>query len=589
MPRPLTAGDHRPASLIASIARTLALALALCSATHSIQGQSASPAARDTTSLPADTAAFRTRVDSLFAPWRGSDRPGCALGVRHRGRMVLERAYGMADLESGVPMTPVTVVHAASVAKQMTALAVLLLVRDGKLSLDDDVRRWLPEIPDFRVRFGAPITVRQLLTHTSGLRDFFELLTLARGRFEEDRITDADAMAMIGRQRGLNFAPGAEYGYTNTGYLLAAHVVERVSGQRFAAFVASRIFTPLGMTHTLLRDDAGALVPGRAVGYARRGTAWRISVPNYDVVGPTNLETTVGDLLRWAEQLERPTVGDSALVRQMLTPALLATGDTTTYGLGLSLVRDRGFHVAEHEGRDPGFRAYLGRWLEPGLTVALLCNTAALNSVGLGRDVAGMALGTPAESSPSAPAQASATSDPRAALVWAGVYLEPTTRQVAELTVRDGVLYTNRTGGARVEAIGARRARLIGQPLELEFEDGSHSAYVVRWLIPHRRADRFVWKAPAAPVLDRAALAAYEGTYASPELDATYRVEAADSTLTLRTGATPGLDARPVFPDGFVSGQYTIQFVRARGRVTGFEISHPRARGIVFVRSDAVR
>lgn len=193
------------------------------------------------------------------------------------------------------------------------------------------------------------------------------------------------------------------------------------------------------------------------MGYARQGTAWRISVPNYDVVGPTNLKTTVGDLLRWAEQLERATVGDSALVRQMLTPALLATGDTTRYGLGLSLVRDRGFHVAQHEGRDPGFRAYLGRWLEPGLTVALLCNAAALNPVGLGRDVAGLALGKPADAPPSAPAETSVTSDPRAALAWAGVYLEPTTRQVAELTVRDGVLYTDRTAvrasrrSARVE------------------------------------------------------------------------------------------------------------------------------------------
>jgi hypothetical protein len=147
------------------------------------------------------------------------------------------------------------------------------------------------------------------------------------------------------------------------------------------------------------------------------------------------------------------------------------------------------------------------------------------------------------------------------------------------------VLYTARVGGARVEAIDERHARLVGQQLELDFDSGRRAGYRVRWLIPGRRADRFEWRAPIAPALDRAALGAYAGTYASRELDATYRVEAGDSTLTLRAGATPGLVARGVFPDAFVSGEYTIQFVRTRGRVTGFEISHPRARGVVFVRS----
>jgi hypothetical protein len=315
-------------------------------------------------------------------------------------------------------------------------------------------------------------------------------------------------------------------------------------------------------------------------------------MPNFDVVGSTNLETTVGDLLRLAENLDRPIVGDSAIVRQMLTAGTLANGDTTSYGLGISLQRDRGLRVAEHEGRDPGFRAYLGRWLEPGLSVALLCNSTALNPVGLGRDVAGFAIGLPRQGSMPAAAQQPPVqpSDSLAALKWAGVYLEPITRQVAELTVRGGVLYTDRTGGARVEALGPRRARLVGQPLDLDFDTVTpHPGYVVRWSIPNRRADRFVWKAPKAPVLDRAALAAYEGTYTSAELNSTYHVTDNDSTLTLRTGDTPGLVARAVYPDGFVSGQYTIQFARQGDRVTGFEISHPRARGMAFVRATEAR
>jgi CubicO group peptidase (beta-lactamase class C family) len=543
------------------------------------EAQAGAASAAGAPALPLDAPGFVARIDSVFAPWTGPDRPGCAVGVSQRGRVMLERAYGMADLASGAPMTPATVVHSASLAKQVTALAVLLLEREGKLSLGDDVRRWLPELP----RYETPITVRHLLGHTSGLRDFFELLIIARGRFEEERITDADAMGVVRRQRELNFVPGTEYGYSNTNYLLASKIVERASGQRFPAFVQSRIFGPLGMTHSSLRDDVTLVVPGRAAGYTRDGAGWRASMPNFDVLGSTNLETTVGDLLRLAENLDHPVVGDAAIVRLMLTAGTLATGDTTSYGLGLALVRDRGVRLAEHEGRDPGFRAYLGRWLEPRVSVALLCNTTAINPVGIGRDVGGLAIGLPPQAPPPVPHSA-VPGDAKAALKWEGVYLEPTTRQVAELTVRDGVLYTDRTGGARVEAIGARRARLVGQPLELEYDSAPHPGYTVRWSIPNRRADRFIWKAPVAPVPGRAALAEYAGTYTSAELDATYRVETSDSTITLRTGTTPGLVARPVFPDGFVSGQYTIQFSRRGGRVTGFEISHPRARGVKFVR-----
>jgi len=372
--------------------------------------------------------------------------------------------------------------------------------------------------------------------------------------------------------------------------LLAARLVERLSGQTFAAFVTERIFTPLGMTSSRIRDDVGALVPGRALGYTRADGRWRTNVQNDDVVGATNLLTTVGDLLRWSQNFERPVVGDSALVRQMLTPAVLAGGDTTLYGFGLALVRDRGLRVAEHEGSFPGFRAYLGRYLEPGLTVALLCNSAALAPVGLGHDVAGLYLGLAPRGPVTYPRPAAAGTppDPRRALEWAGVYVEPTTRRVVELTERDGVLYTDRVGGTRIEALDDRRGWIVNGPLELDFGVGPRASYRVRSVVPGRRsADVFEWRAPAAPGLGRAALAAYAGTYSSPELGAMYHVEAGDSTLVLRAGTSPGLTARPVFPDAFVSGQYTIEFRRSRGRLTGFEISHPRALGVSFVRASA--
>ena len=183
-----------------AITSVVAMTLAIGAVSRPAEAQAGAASAAGAPALPIDAPSFVARVDSVFAPWTGTDRPGCAVGVSHRGHTVLERAYGKADLASGAPMTPATVVHAASLAKQVTALAVLLLERDGKLSLDDDVRRWLPELP----RYEKPITVSHLLGHTSGLRDFFELLIVARGRFEEERITDADAMGVVRRQRGLN-------------------------------------------------------------------------------------------------------------------------------------------------------------------------------------------------------------------------------------------------------------------------------------------------------------------------------------------------------------------------------------------------
>src|SRR5437868_13381526 len=209
------------------------VALATCALTNMARAQRGAPP--DTT----------TRVvDKVFDAWRTTDSPGCALGVSRNGHVVYERGYGMANLETGTPITPTSIFHVAAVSKQFTAMAIMLLAHDGKLSIDDDIRKYLPEIRDY----GTPITIRHLLTHTSGLRDQWELIALARGRFEEDRITEADVMDIVPRQKALNFAPGAEYVYSNTGFTLLGVIVKRVSGLSLREFADSRIFRPLGMT-----------------------------------------------------------------------------------------------------------------------------------------------------------------------------------------------------------------------------------------------------------------------------------------------------------------------------------------------------
>ena len=525
--------------------------------------------------IPRDSAA--RAVDRLFASWTDSTTPGCAVGVSRNGQVLYERGYGMANLETRTPITPATVFNAASIAKQITAMSVMLLVRDGKLSLDDDVHKYIPELPDY----GSRITIRNLLTHTSGLRDFFEMLILARGRFEEDRVTEADMLDIVTRQRSLNFRPGDEWLYSNTGYALLPIIIKRATGQSLVDFAATRIFAPLGMSSTRFRDDYTKLVPGRADGYGRRGNEWRSRTPNYDVYGSTNLFTTVGDLLRWAANLDSPRVGDSAIVRAMSSSATLNNGDFTNYGLGLSLWNDRGTIVVEHEGGDPGFRSYLGRYPAFGLAVAVLCN-APSEPVGLGHAIADIYLNRPrSESNP--PPIATITLPQEKLARRVGVYFQPRTLEVVEVSLRDGVLYTARQGGRKLLPIDENRFLINGRMIEHDFGPSPQSGYTARALTPGQHPVTFEWKAPAA--VTASLLADYVGSYFSADLNSVYSVTATDSTLTLKTGTSNPLVARPVFADTFVIGQLTLQFTRTNKEVTGFQLSHPRARRLVFIRS----
>jgi CubicO group peptidase (beta-lactamase class C family) len=521
-------------------------------------------------------------VDKVFEELRGTDRPGCALGVSRNGTVVLERGYGMANLETWTPITPGSIFHVASVSKQFTAMAVMMLAREGRLSLDDDIRTHLPEMP----AYGTTITIRHLLTHTSGLRDQWALLRLARGRFEENRITEADVLDIATRQRALNFAPGAEYVYSNTGYTLAAVIVKRVSGQSLRDFAEDRIFKPLGMTHTHFHDDYHMLVPGRTSAYARRGDGWRVSIPNFDTYGATSLFTTVGDLLKWEANFDSLTVGDSAMFAEMEMPARLTSGDTTGYGLGLAMSRHRGARVVGHGGADAGYRSYVGRYPEHGLAIAIACNASTANTGALAQGVAEAYLRgvlAPADTSrpPVADGAAAAPLAPAELQRRAGAYLHPVTLEVVEIGVRDGHLIGGRATGPRLVPVGENRFR--AGAVEVMFTDDGIELRRPGSPRPVRFERR-----PAAPV-SRQALEAFAGEYYSPDLDARYRVSAGDSTLTLVTGTTEPITARPVFADGFRALGYTIQFVRRGSRITGFEVTDGRMRRVPFSRVPSSR
>jgi len=361
-------------------------------------------------------------VDKVFAAWNKSTVPGCAVGALRDGQWLYSHGYGMADLEHGVPITPKTVFHIASVSKQFTAFAIYLLAQEGKLALDDDIRKYLPELHDF----GKTITIRHLIHHTSGLRDQWVLLAMAGWRLE-DVITESDILRLVWRQKELNFAPGDKELYSNTGYTLLGLIVKRVSGQSLREFAQKRIFKPLGMEHTHFHDEYGELVNARAYSYERQGeAAYRYIALSYSNVGATSLFTTVEDLALWDENFYTGRIGGKDLLAQMQIKGKLNDGREIGYASALVIGSYKGLKTVEHGGGDAGFRTDLLRFPDQHFSVITLCNAAESNPGGLARQVADIFLAANIVEIPSKPVvvphPAEITIDPQKFDAYAGHY-----------------------------------------------------------------------------------------------------------------------------------------------------------------------
>jgi CubicO group peptidase (beta-lactamase class C family) len=343
------------------------------------------------TAGPAAQSSNVAKVDAIFGRWNAAT-PGCAVAASKAGQVVVSRAYGLADLEHDVPNTPDTIFEAGSVSKQFTAAAVLLLARDGKLSLDDSVRKYVPEVPDY----GVPLTIRHMLHHMSGLRDWGSVAAIGGWPRTTKAYTHDDVLEIVARQKALNFTPGTQYSYSNTGYNLAAIIVSRVSGQSFADFSRERIFAPLGMTHTSWRDDFRRVVKGRAIAYEERAGAksgselsdFSQDMPFENVYGNGGLLTTVGDLLLWNQNFVTPIVGDGAFVEMQQTPGVFNDGTPGSYAFGLTVGELRGVRQIDHSGSTAGYRAHLARYPDQGLSVAVLCNVSTGAATNYARAVA---------------------------------------------------------------------------------------------------------------------------------------------------------------------------------------------------------
>lgn len=523
------------------------------------------------TAAPATTDAA---IDAAFQNWSKADSPGCTLGYKAAAGPEQIRSYGSADLEHNIPNSADTVFEAGSVSKQFTAAAVLTLVDRGQLALSDDIRKYIPEMPDY----GSRITVDELLNHTSGLRDWGDIEAMAGWPRSTRIYTLADVLDIASRQRSLNYPAGTAWSYTNTGYNLLAIIVERVSHRTLAEFSHDSFFVTLGMNHTQWRDDFRRVVKSRAIAYESGTSGYKQLMPFEDAYGNGGLLTTVHDLLRWNDALTTGELGPF-VTTELQREAVRSDGRPTHYARGLFIAPYRGFQEIAHSGSTAGYRAWLGRYPDAHVSIALLCNAGDANPVKLAHEVANVFL--PEQVPPNG-----VTLTPDQLGARSGIYAPLTHRLPMILEVQGQTL--RETGGPVLTAISPREFKAGASTFT--FDDGD------RLLVTDGAGGQFQYRRaqPWRPQLSE--LRPITGVYESDEAMATYEISIEDghlrATPTERRGISMTLS--PIFTDTFAllneGDKVVLHLTRdPRGSVTGFELTSARVYALPFHRRGSDR
>ena len=535
------------------------------------------------------------RVDKLFVPWSRNDTPGCAVGISRNGAVVYEQGYGMANLELGVSITPETVFPIASISKSFTAMSVALAAQQGKLSLDDEVQKYIPEWTDR----DDHITIRRLLTHTSGVRDAFQVLGWAPSGESAGDINTV-VLQILSRQRGVNFSPGTEYQYNNGGYNLLASIVKRATGQPLREYADANIFKPLGMSHSLFMGDATMLIRHRASGYSRDADGWHAAREyatnaGQAVVGNAGMYSTVGDLLRWTQNFDDVRVGTPEMLAAMQEPPTLKNGKPSEYGFGLGIGQYRGARTVAHSGGDRGMATSLVRFPKQRFAIAVLCNEDSIVMGGMARlnpdvftnGIADIYLAD--ELGPIAAGPAT-TSPPKAVKLSeaelaekSGLYRLAGRDWPVRMTVANGVLmarsYYEDDVDSPMIAVDANHF-IYKNTVPLEFVPPAPGRQK-EWHVGPRVALLLVTFVPS-----EADLHAYVGAYRSEDIGVTDTLEARDAGLFVKSSAGLGVTVAPFAKDVFVGESVgMVKFLRdSRGAVTGFTVNRDAARGVRFDR-----
>jgi CubicO group peptidase (beta-lactamase class C family) len=533
-------------------------------------------------------------IDAIFADYDTTTSPGCSLGVVRDGELIYARGYGMANLEYGIALSPRSVFRTGSVGKQFTAMAIAILDQQGKLSLDDPLSKYFPEFP----AWAGDITIRHLVHHTSGIRDYLTLAWLA-GKGDEEFYTDEYALDLLAAQRNLNFPPGDEYLYSNSGYLLLAHTVKRVTGESLREWAAENIFAVLGMKNSHFHDDHTHIVPDRADGYAPTKEGYSISMTILDMVGDGGVYTTVEDFLLWDRNFYGNQLGGGGdeLIRMVTTPGQLNRDDEMTYAFGLGVEEYRGLRTIEHGGSFVGFRADTIRFPEQRLSVVVYCNRADANPGQRSRKVAELFLADvmdPKEEPAAEPTEEVDTTVVSAERLQAlgGLYWDEKRRSAWEVEWADAKLRLVLSGELRLEMMPLAADRFVIRSPWLEAEatfekiaDGTlQMSVLIEGSKEPRISERFDPRKPSSEELE-----AYAGTYFSDELGVSYALEVEEGSLVFRIVRHEPHELRPLFGEIFSSSDYgTFEFRRgADGVIDGFALDAGRVLNLEFRRQNA--
>lgn len=529
------------------------------------------------------------QVDALFAQWDKPGSPGCALGVIRDGKFIYKRGYGMANLEYNVPITSTSIFRIGSTSKQFSAMCIASLEEEGKLSVDDNIRKYLPEIPDY----GTPITIRHLILHISGLRDYLTLMFLSGAR-DDDFYTDPEVVDLLSRQKELNFPPGEEYLYSNSGYFLLSLIVKRVSGKSLREYAQEHVFTPLKMTHTHFHDDHTEIVENRAFGYSpKKEDGFRIDMTTLDMIGDGGVFTCVDDLFLWDQNFYHNILGKGGqdLIERVLTPGKLNSGKTMDYASGLRVSRYRGLKLVSHGGAFVGYRAEMVRFPEVRFSVIILANLSSINPSRLALQVADIYLdGEYKEEKPSVPARPEFITLPASELeMKTGSYYSQANDRFWRVSLKEGKLWVDTSaGGFFIIPVSPERFLAVDAPVDLEvvFEK-QPGGKPLRMLRIIEGEDPVVFEATrfVTPTPDQ--LAGYTGRYFSSELQVAYTVVLEDGKLYLRHENLhkdyPHEPLEPTFVDRFLVSGLQIKFFRgSQNEVLACTIDAGRVKNIRF-------
>ena len=526
------------------------------------------------------------RVDQLMTPYSGTERPGGVVAVIRDGEMAFARAYGMANLTDGIPFAPGTASNIGSVTKQFTAMGILLLQADGKLSIDDDIREYFPELPDF----GVPITLRRFLTHTSGYREIYNFLPMA-GFQGEDAFPREMAIRIIQRQPDLQAPPNTEYNYNNTGFILLASTIERVSGKSFPEYMKARVFEPLGMTHTRVKAFQGEIIPGSAQGYVPAEVGgFRTARDLASSYGAGGIYTTAEDLAKWMMNYRDMAVGGPAAIEAMTTRGILADGDTIPYGLGIGVREFRGRRLFTHTGGDVAHRTYFGYYPELESGVILMSNNASFD-LSMANEIAVVFFGDDFEAeeeeagAPAPEGVEGPSQEVLDGLTGSWVIELPGENLGIVLTLEEGKLYAQATGQGKLLLLATSDSTFAIESGDASItfhfeEDGTAGRATL-----HQNGDAPMRR--VEPVeLTPEDLAAYAGRYFSDELETFYQISVEEGKLMASNFRMTPFPLSHREGDTFTGEQFffgEVKFVRAgNGTVTGFLASNGRTRDVWF-------